>query len=322
MDLNKCSVHFLFGALCLASVAAQEADEFVKSSKSVDATVAQVLNGVYAQYADPVLHTVDVRYVEVNTAFPYPIEYRYAMNGEDRVREQLVKAESYQPFILRFLDGKTTRHYPGSKAASITHVKDSLQDSCNYLLMLGIPILDEQRARPDHFLPGTLRNESLEWKLDDSYWLVDKLECLKVTNNRSEVFMIDPRIGYSVRWARLETTLVIAFDDFRQVSGKWMPFQVETSGTVNSKISVTSLDFVANNSLDQVLPPGTLVTNEIEDNQYFMDEHGNRQDVLGAIDEAKEMLPGRRSFTWLVVFSIFALIVVGVYLVMLRGKKR
>jgi|GEM_PF-1827624 len=320
MYLAKHAIHVFSLAVALLPFAEQETEKITKSSTPVVVSLEQVLENVYQQYSDKVFNSVDVRYVEIQEAFPYPVNTRYVINGEDRRRESSAGVEDADIAIWAYVNGRATSYYPGSKSFSIDLVKQRSQDICRYLLQLGIPLLDEQRANASNHFPETLRDPSLDWKLDSTYWLVDGHECFKITNKFAQEFYVDPKVGYSFRWNRLDPVMDNHFSDFRKVNNKWMPFQIEMSGHGSLLLTVESLEFGVSKSLEIIPAPGTMVTDTINNKLYFLDANGKRQELLGAIDEAKDLLPARGSVRWLTGGIIVVLVSLSVY--WMRNQKK
>ena len=171
MYISKYAMQVVFGVTSLLLCAAQEPDKIIESAASVGVSLDQVLDKVYAQYSDKKFNSMDVWYIEDSTKFP-PVKFHYVLDGEDRLREQY--EENGTIYVLKFVNGRTTIYTPSNTTATIISGKEPLQDSCNYLMSLGFPISDEQRAASSSFFPEALRNESLGWKLDNNYWLVDE----------------------------------------------------------------------------------------------------------------------------------------------------
>ena len=99
-----------------------------------------------------------------------------------------------------------------------------------------------------------------------------------------------------------------------------MPFQIEISGSVNSKLSVESLEFGGRKSLDKKFPPGTMINNTINNDLYFLDANGNRQNLAGAIEEAKGVLPNLTSNHWVIGIGIIV-VLTGVAIEILKRRK-
>lgn len=321
MYLTRLAIHIFYLAVALLPLAEQETEEITKSPKPVVVSLEHVLENLYQQYSDPKFNSVDVRYGEIVTNFPYPFVTRYVINGEDRRRDSYYGAEGKDLWICTYINGRTTNYWPNGSSASIELPKTSLQDDCSYLLRMGIPLSDELRADASNHFPETLRDSGLEWKLDDTYWLLNGHECFRITNKYNEEFFVDPQIGYSFRRKRLDVGFDAHFSDFKKVSNKWMPFTVKTTGRSNETLTVQSLEFGVSKSLEVVFAPGTLVTDDINEERYFLDANGKRQDVMSTIDEAKGLLPIRGSFRWL-IGGIIVAVLVGYLFYWIRNRKK
>jgi len=319
MYLVKHAVHVFSLAVALLPFAEQETEKITKSSTPVVVSLEQVLENVYKQYSDKVFNSVDVRYVEITDVFPYPSNTRYVINGEDRLREQTTGGKGGD-WTCAYVNGRNTRYFPSAKSASFESAKEPMQDACSYLLLLDIPLSDSRRANASNVFPEMLRDQSLDWKLDRSHWLIDGNECYKVTNKLGVEFYVDPQVGYSFRWRRINSEMVAHFSDFRKISNKWMPFQIEMSGLQNQTLTVETLEFGVSKLLEVVLAPGTMVTDTINNKLYFLDANGKRQELLGAIDEAKDLLPARGSVRWLTGGIIVVLVSLSVY--WMRNQKK
>lgn len=309
-----------FLVVALLPFAEQETEKITESSTPVVVSLEQVLENLYKQYSDKVFNSVDVRYVEITSGVPYPLITRYVINGEDRRLEATQVKENGDISIWAYVNGRSTRYSPDSKSFSIELVKQRSQDVCRYLLQLGIPLLDEQRANASNHFPETLRDPSLDWKLDSTYWLVDGHKCFKISNKLAQEFFVDPQVGYSFRWNTLDPVMHAHFSDFRKVNNKWMPFKIEMSGHASVLLTVESLEFGVSKSLEIVPAPGTIVTDDINEEMYFLDANGNRQDYPGVIDEAKGLLPARGSVRWLIGGMIVVIVSLSFY--WMRNQKK
>lgn len=317
MFIARFAIQLLFFVTKLMPYAEQEPDLVMKGAIPTSVSVESVLDEVYTQYSDKKFVSIGIWYVQDASTFP-PIKFHYALDGEDRLREQY--EDNGTKYILMFVNGQTTIYMPEKNEASIIPGKEPLQDSCAYLGSLGIPITDEQRATPRTFFPETLKDKSLGWSLDNNYWLIDGNECFKLTNHREE-FFVDPKVGYSFRRKGVNSGARLRFSDFKTIEGKWMPFHVEYSlNEVSWTITVESLEFDSRKSFQKGFPPGTMIGNTIDKEYYYLDANGKRQDLAGTINEAKRMLPGGTSNRWLIVTGIVVLVVVAICVVLMRKK--